>query len=201
MKRILVTYATNAGSTAEVAQVVGEELSKDGIHVEVKALEAVTALTSYDAVVVGGPMILGWHREARAFLKEYQEALQRVPVAYFMVALSLTEYAGEEYSGTRIYQDARLAKTPGDPDGLVFKERITSVPNYAQPALESAPEVTPVSIGFFGGALDYARLNLFQRLFVRLAIGAEEGDFRNWHAIHEWATELSATLMDRARPL
>jgi menaquinone-dependent protoporphyrinogen oxidase len=201
MKRILVAYATNAGSTAEVARAVGEELGRNGAQVEVKAIERVTDLTPYDAVVVGGPMILGWHRKARAFLQEHREALQKAPVAYFMVALSLTEYAGEEYAGTRIYQDARLAKAPGDLGALTFRERFTSVPNYAQPAFESAPGVTPVGIGFFGGALDYARLNLFQRLFVRLAVGAEEGDHRNWDAVREWAAELSTTLLNGARPL
>jgi menaquinone-dependent protoporphyrinogen oxidase len=58
--------------------------------------------------------------------------------------------------------------------------------------------IRPVSIGFFNGALDYSRLNFFQRLFVRLAIGAEEGDFRNWDAVREWAEALSTALVDGA---
>jgi flavodoxin len=39
MKKILVTYATMAGSTAEVAQVVGDELAKSGLQIEVLPLE------------------------------------------------------------------------------------------------------------------------------------------------------------------
>jgi menaquinone-dependent protoporphyrinogen oxidase len=198
MKWILVTYATNAGSTAEVAQAVGEGLNKGGIRVEVKAIDTVRDPAAYDAVVVGGPMIMGWHRKAQAFLKEHQEALDRVPTAYFMVALSLLEHPEGTYAGTEIYQDRQLIKAPQQTNRLTFQERFTSVPSYVRPVLESAPEIRPVSIGFFNGALDYSRLNFFQRLFVRLAIGAEEGDFRNWDAVREWAEALSTALVDGA---
>jgi menaquinone-dependent protoporphyrinogen oxidase len=196
MKRMLVTYATNAGSTAEVARAVGDGLGRDGVQVEVMPIEAVTTLDAYDAVVVGAPMIFGWHREARAFLKEHQEELRHVPVAYFMVALSLTESEEDVHAGARIYQDASLAKAPKNLDRLSFRERFTSVANYVQPALDSAPGVTPVNIGFFNGTMDYGRLNLFERLFVQLAFGATEGDFRNWDAIQAWSEDLSAELVD-----
>ena len=198
MKRILVTYATNAGSTAEVARAVGDGLGKDGAQVEVTPIEAVTTLDSYDAVVVGAPMIFGWHREARAFLKEHQEDLRGLPVAAFMVALSLTQYDEDVYAGTRIYQDASLAKAPKNPGRLSFRQRFTSVANYVEPALESAPEVTPVSVGFFNGTMDYGSLNLFERLFVQVAFGAAEGDFRNWDAIRAWSEDLSVELVDGA---
>jgi flavodoxin len=39
MKRILVAYATNAGSTVEVAQAVGKELGRNGTQVEVRAYD------------------------------------------------------------------------------------------------------------------------------------------------------------------
>jgi menaquinone-dependent protoporphyrinogen oxidase len=143
-------------------------------------------------------MILGWHREAQNFIEQHQDALRRVPVAYFMVALSLTEFTEKQYAGTPIYQDARLAKAPKNPAKLSFRENFTSVPSYAQPAFERAPQAAPVSIGFFGGKLDYGRLNLFQRLFVRLLIGAAPGDFRNWDAIREWSEDLLPALSREA---
>ena len=194
MKRILVTYATNAGSTAEIAEAVAEGLAGNGMNVEVKTLDAVTTPASYDAIVVGGPMIFGWHRKARAFLTQHQALLRRVPVAYFMVALSLVNDAEEAGVGTHIYQDPDLATTPENPTALSFRERFTSATHYLQPALQCAPEASPVSIAFFNGKLDYNRLNLFERWFVRLAFNAPEGDFRNWPIIQEWAESLSAPL-------
>ena len=41
MKPILVTYATMAGSTAEVAQAVAEELERAGLEVDVLPIRAV----------------------------------------------------------------------------------------------------------------------------------------------------------------
>ena len=65
MKKVLVAHATMAGSTVEVAQAVGEELVRSGLQVEVWPIGEVSGLRGYDAVVVGAPMILGWHRAAR----------------------------------------------------------------------------------------------------------------------------------------
>ena len=52
--------------------------------------------------------------------------------------------------------------------------------------LEKAPLVKPVSIGFFGGELDYGKLKLLPKLFVKFIIRGVEGDYRNWDAIREW---------------
>jgi menaquinone-dependent protoporphyrinogen IX oxidase len=190
MKRILVSYATNAGSTSEIAEAVAEGLDARGADVHVKAIDAVSAPDPYDAVVVGAPMIFGWHREARAFLKRHRGSLQHVPVACFMVALSLTEDTRDPYSGIDITLDPSLAKPPAHPHSLSFQERFTSVTNYVRPVLQSAPAVAPVSIGFFNGKLDYGRLRLLERWFVRLAFNAREGDFRNWDCIRGWSEGL-----------
>jgi menaquinone-dependent protoporphyrinogen IX oxidase len=53
-----------------------------------------------------------------------------------------------------------------------------------------APLVKPISVAFFAGKLDYDRLDLFGRLFVRIIIGAKAGDRRNWKAIRTWAASL-----------
>ena len=85
---VLVAYATNSSSTEEVAQAVAEELGRDGAQVDVRRLEEVTSVEPYSAVVIGAPMIVGWHRAALGFVKKYRQALSRVPVAYFFTAMS-----------------------------------------------------------------------------------------------------------------
>ncbi len=194
MKKILVAYATNAGSTVEVAQAVGEELGKNGAQVEIRQIDEITSLEMYDVVVVGAPMIMGWHRSAVSFVKKHQQRLSKVQVAYFMMAMNLTQVEHHDQSEMPIFVDPRLAKPPSDPNRLSFKERYATVNKYLQPVLKTAPMVKPINVAFFGGKLDLYRLNWWQKLFVMIVIQAQPGDYRNWAFIREWATNLSAFL-------
>ncbi len=128
--KILVAYATNAGTTADVAQMIGSELGVDGVQVEVRRLEEVTSLDPYTAVVVGAPMIMGWHKAATKFVKKHQQALSRLPVAYFFTAKSLTDTGVTDLGGIPIQIDPILAKPPRNAARLSFRERYATVTNY-----------------------------------------------------------------------
>jgi menaquinone-dependent protoporphyrinogen oxidase len=188
--KILITYTTNAGSTREVAEAVANGLRTDGMVTEVRPIEEVQDLGSYQAVVVGGPMILGWHRRAVNFLKKHQQALRQVPVAYFFTALSLTRTWDTHLNGVPIYLDPGLGKCPQKAKRRSFRERYATVERYLGPVLKQTPEIRPVSAAFFAGKMDYSRLSLLQRLFARFIVGAQPGDRRNWDAMREWATGL-----------
>jgi menaquinone-dependent protoporphyrinogen oxidase len=193
--KVLVAYATNAGSTAEVAEAIGKALGQEGTQVDVRRIKEVKDVRAYDAVIVGGPMIMGWHGRAKKFLKEHRQALSQVPVACFMTAMRLTASTAEKIGATPIYQDPRLAKPPNDPNKLSFQERFTTVTSYVEPVLKKTPEIKPVSVGLFAGKLDYGTLNIFHKLFVMLIIGATAGDYRNWEAMREWAASLRPALL------
>jgi menaquinone-dependent protoporphyrinogen oxidase len=193
-QKVLVAYTTNAGTTEEVATVIGEELARDGAQVDVRRIEEITGLESYTAVVVGGPMIMGWHRAAARFVKQHQGALSQVPVAYFLTAMSLTQTGETSIGDTSICIDPMLAKAPENAKRLGLKERYATVTNYLRPILRSAPQVRPVSIALFGGKLEFYRLKLWQMLFVLLVIQAQPGDRRNWPVIREWAAGLRTQL-------
>jgi menaquinone-dependent protoporphyrinogen oxidase len=191
---ILVAYTTNSGSTEDVARAVGEELAKDGAQVDVCRLEEVTEIGAYQAVVIGAPMILGWHRAAVGFVHKHRAALGRVPVAYFCTAMALTQRGEERIGGVPVCIDGGLAKPPKTAGKLSLKERYATPANYLKPMLTAAPAVKPLSVGFFGGKLELFRLNLLQMLFVAVVVGAQPGDLRNWPVIAEWAAGLRATL-------
>jgi menaquinone-dependent protoporphyrinogen oxidase len=194
MKNILVTYATMAGSTAEVAKIVGEEIAKSGMKVEIIRLGEVKNIEAYDAVVVGGPMIMGWHREASKFLKRHRKAFQRIPFAVFVMAMSLTQPRDTDASGVPIYVDENLPKAPRKEGSLSFRERYAKLSNYLKPILSATHPTKPASIGVFGGRLEYGRLKWWAVLFAMLIIQAPAGDRRNWTAIHSWAAALPAAL-------
>lgn len=186
MKKVLVTYATNAGSTAKIAEAVVAELAKKA-EVDVLPLEKVTTLEGYSAIVLGAPMILGWHRGALAFLKRNQDSLSHVPLAIFITCMNLTQTGEISVNGIPVFIDEKLPVAPKNPGRLSFKERYSTVSNYLTPIFKAAPSVKPVSIAFFGGSLQYFNLKWWQVPFVMFVIQALPGDKRNWKAIEAWA--------------
>ena len=193
-RKLLITYATKSGSTAEVAEAIGQKLRGQGAQVDVMPITSVTDLSAYQGVIVGAPMIMGWHADAVKFVEQHQDALSRVPVSYFMLALNLTRTGDGKQNGVAVFQDPSLAKPPKNAAKLSFKENYATVTNYLDPVLKKAPQVKPVSVGFFNGSLDLGRLDLFSRLFVSLIIGAQPGDYRNWDAIRSWAADQAVRL-------
>jgi menaquinone-dependent protoporphyrinogen oxidase len=192
MSRILVAYATMAGSTAEVAQVVGEAIDKSGLQVDVLPISEVKDLKAYGGVVVGGPMIMGWHRDSLRFLKKQRDTFQHIPLAVFVMAMSLTQTSETSLEGVPVYVDEKLAKPPEREGSLNFRERYTRLMNYLRPIFSAIRPIKPVSIGVFGGRLEYGRLKWWAVLFAMFIIRAPAGERRNWEAIRAWAEGLPA---------
>jgi menaquinone-dependent protoporphyrinogen oxidase len=183
-----------AGSTAEVAQTVAEEITAAGLEVDVLPLRQVETLEGYDSVVVGGPMILGWHRAALRFLKQHRQAFQRVPLAVFVLAMRLTETGDSSVDGLPVFVDEDLPKAPEQAGQLTLRERYTRLSKYLRPILKATRPHKPVSIGVFGGRLEYGRLPWWAVLFAMLIVRAPAADRRNWPAIRAWSAGLPAAL-------
>jgi menaquinone-dependent protoporphyrinogen IX oxidase len=196
-KRVLVAYETNAGSTEEVARVIGETLASDGAAVEVRRLSDIKNVGAYDAAVIGAPVIVGWHRKAVKFVRRHQDDLSRMPVAYFITALHLTDIEMEDREGLHLITDPRLLIEPKNPEALSFKERHRSLDNYLKPVLKKAPRVRPVSIALFAGKLDYRAMKFPQMVFVMLLFAEKPRDYRNWEIIRGWATDVRPILLDK----
>jgi menaquinone-dependent protoporphyrinogen oxidase len=193
-KKVLVAYATMTGSTADVAQAVGDELGRSGLRVDVVPIGEVNDLRGYDAVVVGAPMILGWHRSALRFLRRHRATLQHIPLAVFVMAISLTQTGEASVGGLPITVDEGLPKPPRAPGRLSYRERYAKLSNYCRPILRATHPAKPCSIGVFGGRLEYGRLKWWAVLFVMVIIQAAAGDRRNWDAIRSWAAGLASAL-------
>jgi menaquinone-dependent protoporphyrinogen IX oxidase len=183
-----------AGSTVEVARAVAEEIARRDVQVDVLALNQVKDLAAYDGVVLGAPMIMGWHRAALRFLRNNRGVLQRIPLAVFVTCMSLTRTGETSVGGVPVYVDERLPKAPATAGRLSFRERYARLANYVRPILMASGRVKPVSIGVFGGRLDYGRLKWWAVFFAMVIIQAPAGDRRNWTAIQSWTAGLPAAL-------
>jgi menaquinone-dependent protoporphyrinogen oxidase len=170
-KRILVAYDTIHGSTAEVAKEIGTALCARGFQVDVRFVGNVTSIADYDAVIIGSALYeFRWLPDAMAFLKNNTAALSAMPVAYFIVGASL-------------FQD-----TPENRDAVKK--------SFIDPVLTECPDIKPLSIGLFGGAVDFKKeqYNLFEKFVLRilgLIVGFKDSaDWRNWEYINSWANEV-----------
>jgi menaquinone-dependent protoporphyrinogen IX oxidase len=192
--KILIAYATDSSSTAEVAKSIAEEIGKTGASVEVLPVGSVTSLEGFSAVVVGAPEIVGWHRQAKAFIQKNEMRLSQIPVAYFVTLMSLTLPEKDEFKSIPIVCDPELTHEPTREGKLSIKERYASVENYLTPILKAAPSVKPVGVAFFGGKLTYYGMSWLKRLFVMVIIQANPGDRRNWDFIRAWAAGIAPLL-------
>ncbi len=168
--RILVTYASQGGSTAGVADAIGKALSVNGTLVDVRPVKEVTDLSPYRGIIIGSAVHSGkWMPEAMAFIDRHQNTLRRIPTAVFQVCMMLAT-SSEQYK--------------------------RMVPDWLTPL---RAQIQPVAEGSFAGALwpnQYTKLSekLGLRIFLA-AIKLKAGDYRDWDAIRGWAERVGPLLI------
>ena len=156
---VLVAYASKHGTTREVAESIAQTLGERGLSVEIEEARGVGDITGYDAVVVGGGLYMGkWHADARRLLKRHRRELAGKRVALFGMG----------------------------PDSLE-ESKVAESRKQLDRALAATPEVEPIAVTIFGGALEPESWRFpFNRL--------PAFDARNWDAIRGWAKDLAAKL-------
>ena len=190
MSEILIAYTTNAGSTVEVAQSIADELIQRGFSITLQNISEIKDISTYDGVIVGAPMIFGWHGLAKKFTRKFRRELAGKKCAYFCTAISLTKDATVQVLGIPVYLDPFSAKAPENAQKMTYQEKYALPENYVKPILKQTPDIQPISVALFGGKLDMGKLNIFQMIFVMAIIRAQPGDYRNWDAIRQWANSL-----------
>ncbi|NMC54464.1 MAG: hypothetical protein GYA48_12600 [Chloroflexi bacterium] len=164
LNRILIAYATKAGTAAGIATHIGELFANQGLPVDVLPVEQVTDLSAYATVIVGSGIYIGKIiPKAMDFIEKNQSALQNKVFHLFVACMTLRE----------------------DTD-----ENRKVVSDYLIPAREV---VKPQSEGLFAGMINLSHLNLLEKLMVS-SMQVPEGDYRNWPQIEAWAQAIPTAL-------
>jgi menaquinone-dependent protoporphyrinogen oxidase len=165
--RVLVTAASRNGSTAAIAQAIGEVLQSDGLEVTVIAPDEIGALREFDAVVLGSAVYTGH---------------------WLSPAIGLAERIGRELPGRPVWL---FSSGPvGDPSRKLVQQM--GADQVDLPLVLKATRAREHKM--FAGKLDRRNLRGLQRagLFVFRSI---EGDFRDWQGIREWADSIAEQLL------
>ena len=170
-KTILVTYASRTGTTASVAEAIGNTLIECGVRAVVWPMAQVSDVSSYHAVVAGSAIRYEqWLPEAMEWLRMHRYALAQRPFAAYLVCM------------TQAIPKDDWRKEAGIPNWLKGVRAL----------------VKPVSEGYFAGSLDIDRVaSPADRLKFQLSVWSgvwSEGDHRDWDAIRAWTLELPAKL-------
>ena len=127
--KVLVAYATKHGSTAGIAQKIGEVLVNAGLDTDVLPVKEVKKLSDYRAVIIGSAVYMGkWRRNATRFLKRNTSALADKDVWVFS---SGPTDKGDPYDlveGWRIPEGLKSAVDKIQPHDLaIFHGRLDAV--------------------------------------------------------------------------
>jgi menaquinone-dependent protoporphyrinogen oxidase len=159
--RILVTYASKAGSTKEVAERIAKYLADKNLVVDLQPVSSVTGIDSYQSIVLGSAIRAGnLLPEVKAFIMKNQDRLAQKHFSIFIVCLTLKDET---------------------------EENCKTVSAYLEPV---RAQVKPDKEGLFAGTMNINKLGFLERMLIK-AMKAPEGDYRNWEAIDAWAEELS----------
>lgn len=160
---VLVTAASEYGSTTEIARVIGLTLTDRQIEVDMVPPAAVDSVDDYAAVILGSAVYGGrWLTPARNFAIRFQAQLAAHPVWLFSTG----------------------------PVGAASGKLVDSMDRDCAD-VTSIRQALPVrGHCIFAGKIDPQPLSAVQHASL-LVHHLEPGDFRDWTAIRRWANDIA----------
>ena len=175
MPRLLVTYGTKHGSTADIATRIGGRLTDAGFDTDVLHANLGIDIAKYDAIIIGSPMYAArWLPEPALILITNRERIADIPIALFSVGMIDVKHPGK----LRNEHDAWVEKA-------FTHENV---------------RLNVVSTATFTGAYSRSNLPWYLRIIDATLRVTPNGDFRRWDEIDSWGDEAATTIRSLLDP-
>ncbi|MEL6148865.1 MAG: flavodoxin domain-containing protein [Chloroflexota bacterium] len=172
-KKLLVTYASPHGSTAEVATFAGHLLNAYDVEIDVKHADEVTDVSAYDAFILGSAVHASmWLPSISRLMFRFEKELSQKPIYLFMMCIIVLEEGGRE----------KALET------FVWKEALERL-NLSRDNIE-----------VFAGRLDWSQTSGDERWMISTRYegnelpGRNQADYRDWQAIAAWFHKIANDL-------
>ena len=180
--KALIYYGTRYGATKGTSEEIAKILREENFDVKVVNAqeEKIKDISEYGLIAVGSGVACGrWVNEAEDFLKEFRQEFENKKLALFVS--SVEPISAKEGNTIEV---AKMHK-------IDLEDRVSK---YG---------LKPVSMGFFGGIVDFNRMGFLTRKGMEVAFKAplqKHGfketapgayDLRDWNEIRNWTKELA----------
>ncbi|MBP2132924.1 menaquinone-dependent protoporphyrinogen oxidase [Methanomicrobium sp. W14] len=168
-KKVLITYSTKYGSTADIAWSIKNSFQDDGITADVKHIQDVDDVREYSFVIIGSPIYDGkMLPEVIEFVELHKNWLSKRMTALFISGMSLNDKTDEA-----VLEAKKIADD--------IEKRIELIDTGMFPG-KLSPENLPVK----------KRINaIFNK--------RKTGDFRDWRDIGEWADKIKKIYLNKIK--
>jgi menaquinone-dependent protoporphyrinogen IX oxidase len=181
----LIVYGTRYGATKGTAEEIAKVLREQNFDVKVVNAqeEKIKDISEYGLVAVGSGVACGrWVNQAEDFLKKFRKDFENKKLALFVS--SVEPISAKEGNTAEV---AKMHK-------IDLEDKVSK---YG---------LKPVSMGFFGGIVDFNRMGFLTRKGMEAAFKAplqKHGfketasgayDLRDWDKIRKWTEELAKKL-------
>jgi menaquinone-dependent protoporphyrinogen oxidase len=179
--KALIAYGTRYGATAGTSEEIGKILREKGFDVKIVNAkeEKIKDISGFDLIVVGSGMRMSkWVSEAEDFLKKFQKEFEQKRLALFVSTMKT------------------VAEREGKTMEVAESRKVALEDKVAKYGLK------PITLGFFGGVMDYNKMGFLMRKtmgwikpqlekdgFKEIEPGVY--DLRDWDEIRNWARELA----------
>ncbi|HKK63222.1 MAG TPA: flavodoxin domain-containing protein [Bacteroidales bacterium] len=165
--KVLITYTSKYGSTAEIAEAIYNHLVERGIETDFLEISEVIDVDVYSAFFIGSPIYNGsWTKQAQRFLKKNKELLSNKKVWLFS-----TGPIGKTNSAELLFE----WKMPKKILSLAFG-------------------MNAIEVKIFPGYIQFEKLSVEDMDFFEKN-GAPNIDSRNWNEIKLWSEKAATKLL------